>query len=227
MTHWIFGPGAVGNFLAKRIRNNRLIGRSDPLPTTSGDPVLAIWIATPAWAVQSVLDRAGLPPGVPILITSNGLGLYDDALISKAAARGNPICRGALWLGVTWDPVSKVVTENGIGRVEIAPPNPTFRETLKEIGLACIEEADPGAVEWRKALTNLVINPICALAGRENGALLTEPDLLARAQRVLLECVAVARATGRILTPADQDLVWATARTTAANRNSMLRAKTA
>ena len=231
MRHWIFGPGAVGHFFANRMEGCHakhrpiLIGRGDSLPADG--PPDAIWIATPAWAVATVLGREDLPKSVPILITSNGLGVYETAMKSIAAAKGNSIHRAALWLGVSLDPSTRSVIENGVDHVEIAPYHPIFHETLGKIGVPCKVAADPIHLEWRKALTNLVINPICALADRENGAILTDPALHARAKRVLEECVEVARALGISLTSLDEAQVWNTAERTAQNRNSMLQAKNA
>ncbi|HYW54002.1 MAG TPA: ketopantoate reductase C-terminal domain-containing protein, partial [Dongiaceae bacterium] len=80
---------------------------------------------------------------------------------------------------------------------------------------------DIQAVLWRKLVVNAALNPSCALTSRENGAVVTDPDLGALARTLALEAAAVARAE-------DVDVgdpwlaVEAAASASTANRNSML-----
>ena len=74
---------------------------------------------------------------------------------------------------------------------------------------------------WRKLVIVAAINPLGALTGSTNGAVVTDADLVPLARALAAEASAVARAEG-----VDAGDPWvaleAAARSTAANRNSML-----
>ena len=76
--------------------------------------------------------------------------------------------------------------------------------------------------QWMKLFANAVINPITALTREKNGIVLS-PHLAPVVERIVRECVAVARAEGeRFDELAVLDFVRAVAENTAANTSSML-----
>ena len=76
--------------------------------------------------------------------------------------------------------------------------------------------------QWMKLFANAVINPITALTREKNGIVLS-PHLAPVVERIVGECVAVARAEGESFDElAVLDFVRAVAESTAANTSSML-----
>ena len=85
---------------------------------------------------------------------------------------------------------------------------------------ACVGD-DVDLLLWRKLVIVAAINPLGALTGSTNGAVVTDADLVALARALAAEAAAVARAEG--VDPGDPwAALEAAARATAANRNSML-----
>ncbi|MDQ2857370.1 MAG: 2-dehydropantoate 2-reductase [Candidatus Eremiobacteraeota bacterium] len=76
---------------------------------------------------------------------------------------------------------------------------------------------------WAKLIVNAAINPLSAIAGVRNGALLELPDVRRRAGNIARETAAVAAAAG-IALPFDDPVAYVedVMRATAANRSSML-----
>ncbi len=64
-------------------------------------------------------------------------------------------------------------------------------------------ERDIQPVIWKKAIVNCVFNSVCPLLEADNGVFRRDPAALAIAQRVIGECVAVARESGIALSVAE------------------------
>ena len=75
---------------------------------------------------------------------------------------------------------------------------------LEQAGLSPQWSNDGIAIIWRKVLLNIAINPIAAIAGVENGALL-RPNLFSSALSTMLEGASVARLE-RVPLPDDSEL---------------------
>ena len=76
---------------------------------------------------------------------------------------------------------------------------------------------------WTKILLNVAINPVCAIAGVRNGALLEVPELWEQAYSAMQEAAAVAGASGADLSDLDlEGTLRMVAGATAQNRCSML-----
>ncbi|MEE2606265.1 MAG: 2-dehydropantoate 2-reductase [Candidatus Thermoplasmatota archaeon] len=76
---------------------------------------------------------------------------------------------------------------------------------------------------WIKILLNVAINPVCAIAGVRNGALLEVPELWEQAYSAMLEAAKVAEASGTDLSEIDlEGTLSKVAGATAQNRCSML-----
>lgn len=88
----------------------------------------------------------------------------------------------------------------GPGETEAQP----LMEALLTAGLEPVWSSDGLATIWKKVLLNIAINPIAALSGVENGALLG-PDLFSSAFSTMLEGAAVARIE-RVAIPDDAEL---------------------
>jgi 2-dehydropantoate 2-reductase len=96
-------------------------------------------------------------------------------------------------------------------------------ETFIVAGLPCTVSAELDLLVWTKLAVNAAINPLTALLGVPNGALLGEPGLVALMDTAAREVAAVARAQS---IPLDGDeaaeRARQVARDTAANTSSML-----
>jgi len=105
----------------------------------------------------------------------------------------------------------------GVGRIDLGwhtPPDGEGRpadpadmdarcerlvQLLDEAGLRPVWQSDMRSVIWQKLLLNIAINPLAAICGVENGAILTSTDLLEQARSTLAEGVLVARAEGVVV----------------------------
>lgn len=112
----------------------------------------------------------------------------------------------------------KTVFEAGIGE----DLERFIRSRLAEKGFLAEFAPDFRRQQWMKLFANAVINPITALTREKNGIVLS-PHLAPVVERIVGECVAVARADGeRFDELAVLDFVRGVAESTAANTSSML-----
>ena len=113
-----------------------------------------------------------------------------------------------------------------LGKMDGSNPNPTeseFVSLLDEAGLNPIWSSDILAEIWKKLMINVAINPICAIAGVRNGALLEIPELWIQSIEAMREAESVARASGIELGRIDiEDYLKKVVISTADNRVSML-----
>ena len=78
-------------------------------------------------------------------------------------------------------------------------------------------------IVWNKLLLNVAINPVCAIAGVRNGALIEVPELWQQAMSAMLEAAAIARASGVNLEDLDlEEHLRKVVEATSENRCSML-----
>lgn len=138
------------------------------------------------------------------------------------------------------NPVYEAITSVGVvfsgdGRIELKGWGKTvFEEGIGEdlerfIGARLAEKGflaefapDFRRQQWMKLFANAVINPITALTRKKNGIVLS-PHLAPVVERIVRECVAVAKAEGESFDePAVLEFVRAVAESTAANTSSML-----
>jgi 2-dehydropantoate 2-reductase len=102
-----------------------------------------------------------------------------------------------------------------------APTSGDLADAFAVAGLDARVSDQVGVLLWRKLLVVAAINPLGALAGRTNGAVVTDADLVPLARALVAEAAAVAAAEG--VDPSDPwAALEAAASATAANRNSML-----
>ncbi len=177
-------------------------------------------------AAVAPLAAAALAPGGRILSLQNGLGHRE--LLAAAAADGTRVLAGVTALGATGLGPDRV---RAVGRGEtlLGPSRgpgldaEAIAAAFRAAGLPCRVAPDLEALLWRKLAVSAAINPLTALGGRPNGAILTDPLLRALALEAAHEAAAVAAAEGVDLGAEDPaDWVLAVAERTAANRSSML-----
>ncbi len=167
-----------------------------------------------------------------VLSLQNGLGNLEA--IEQAVGPGRTLL-GVLALGAHV-PRPGLVVQAGDGPIRLGAPPGGPEHRLQEAA-ALLRRADFQvevvsdilAAVWRKLAVNLVVNPLTALLGVRNGALLELESLLRPLlERILDEILATAEAEGVQL---DRDETWAEIRsviqTTAENRSSMLQDVTA
>ncbi|MCB9176879.1 MAG: 2-dehydropantoate 2-reductase [Caldilineae bacterium] len=106
---------------------------------------------------------------------------------------------------------------------DVAYPSVTdVARRFRVAGLATEVSDDIERLLWRKLAVNCAINPLTALEGIPNGALLADPALRERMRAAAREVAAVAAARGTDLGLDAAALAEDVARQTAANRSSML-----
>lgn len=171
------------------------------------------------------LAAAALAPGGRILSLQNGLG--NRELLCAAAPDPERVLAGVTALGATGLGPGRV---RAVGRGEtlLGPSSgpgldaETIAAAFRAAGLPCRVAPDLEALLWRKLAVSAAINPLTALSGRPNGAILEDPGLRALALAAAREVALTAAAEGLDLGGDPGDWVLAVAERTAANRSSML-----
>lgn len=190
-----------------------------------GNPISHLLVTTKAYDSASALESIALRllPGAQILLLQNGYG-HQQEIARRFFA-------WPVWAGITTSGVRRLspfqLKLAGQGETRIGPLNPAAVQygTLPD-GWQQLEHpviaTDIERALWQKLAINAAINPLTALLGRPNGALL-EPQYLPQLTGVCREIEAVASACGQTLfdTPLLEQ-VLKVARDTAENRSSML-----
>jgi len=185
--------------------------------------VLAVKAYDTKHAVQDAAPLLGARTDV--LSFQNGLG--------NVEAIADVVDERRVFAGVTTHGVTLVepghVEHAGVGYFRVGSPfgeharARAIADALRETGLE-IEATERIAGEvWAKVIVNASINPITAITGLRNGALLMVPALRELMQRVVEEAIDVARADDAPLP--DEDLLVRArkvAELTASNKSSML-----
>jgi 2-dehydropantoate 2-reductase len=242
----IFGAGALGTLLATRIAAG---GREVHVLARSAARAEALRRASPLIRVHSA--AADLPPSAlhflcvkaydtesaagalaesgtrPAGVCSlqNGLGNM-EAL--DARLPGWTLIAGATRLGAYLDP-SGALHASTDGLTQVAPWGRAdirgaedAAAILSAAGLRTEVVPDAREMLWKKLVLNAAVNPLPAIANRENGVLLEEPALWRVAEAVALEAARVGVRIGAL--PGDFDprpLVRQLVEETRSNRGSM------
>lgn len=185
----------------------------------------AVICAVKAYATRDALAPLArvLPANTLVTSLQNGIDFAADARAVLPQAR---IVAGSTTQGATLLAPGRVLRPNrGLTTLgddtAIAPTSADVATAFSAAGLDA--RVDPGVerVLWHKLIVNAAINPLGALTGRLNGAIVDDGDLVVLARVLAEEAAVVARAEGvAVVDP--WRLVEAAARQTAANRNSML-----
>ena len=234
-THDVTLVGRSPHVEAIRAAGLRLTGIEDdtlhPRATTTTvnlDPADLLILTVKAHATGTALAQAGdaIGPDTLVLTLQNGLG--------NAEGVAGRVGLGRTVVGVTSHgallEAPGVVAHTGEGDTTIGPfagPDlPAHHELagyLTDAGLETTVVEDMRPVLWNKVAVNAAINPLTAITGLPNGALLEVPELAALLEAVAQEVETIARATG---VPVEEGSYVAQARLvaerTAKNRSSML-----
>jgi 2-dehydropantoate 2-reductase len=198
----------------------------EPFPSRGLDVLL---LSVKSYQVASVIDEV-LPclssEGV-VAYLGNGLGVVEalerrlpGQVVALTCTHGAMVGSGA---STTWTGQGSIL----LGTWPSGPVTAPIEELetlLMNANLNPICIRDASARVWRKALLNIAINPICALAGVENGVMLERTDLLESGLELMREAMAVGQALGRDQpspTEAATDVIDVLT-ATSANRCSML-----
>jgi 2-dehydropantoate 2-reductase len=185
----------------------------------------AVIVAVKAYATFEALQplRDVLPAEALVASVQNGIDFEQTArrALPKARIVAGSTTQGAISLG------DGRVRAAGAGPTIFAsdtsamPTSDDLAAAFRSAGLDARVVDDIAPVLWRKLIINAAINPLGALTARPNGGVVADPDLRDLARLAAQEAAAVAAAEGIAIDDA-WGAVEAAARTTAANRNSML-----
>ncbi len=215
---------------AKSIRFRHCFSSLDEFSASSFRPELVV-VCVKTYSLPALcreLAASGLLEGslsnAVFILLMNGMGNRDAfASLSLPAPR---LLEGITAMGVKFAGEGRVELK-GKGRTAIEARldegmQKHLRQRLAEKGFEVDFPADYAVQQWNKLFVNAVINPITALTGQENGAILS-PLLQGTARQIVREAVAVAVREGISADEAGVfDLVNSVAGKTAANTSSML-----
>ncbi|MDB5069254.1 MAG: panE [Candidatus Eremiobacteraeota bacterium] len=195
---------------------------ADPRAFADRDAVI---VAVKAYGTTEALAplRGVLPPHALVASVQNGLGNVEAARAALPGARvvAGSTTQGAINLGDGRLRPSNAGMTTFERSDDASPTSDDLAAAFIAAGLDARVTDDAAAMLWRKLIVNAAINPLCALTGRPNGAVVEDADAELIARGLASEAAAVARADG--VDAADAwHTVEAAARTSAANRNSML-----
>jgi 2-dehydropantoate 2-reductase len=190
------------------------------------DPQAPFFIATKAHEALALLEilQDKISETNPIVLCQNGIGIYDEAceILPK-----NPIVRLLCWIGVQRIDLDHIHIA-GIHKFEFASAteNQKFMEdwskVLNDAGVTSSVSTDARLSEWKKALWNITVNGLCAIADAPNGAILDYPALGRVAKEIASEAVRIAKADGVNLSDADLAAVFQSLEKTRDNINATL-----
>ena len=204
------------------IRNVRVRATTDARELAACE---ALIVAVKAYSTAEALAplRGVLGSGTLVATIQNGI---DNAGVVRAALPGARVIAGTTQQGVIRLGDDRVRAVN-VGTTIFArddaavPASDDLANAFVAAGLDARVDDDVDLLLWRKLMIVAAINPLGALTGRTNGAVVADEDLVPLARALCAEAAAVARAEG-----VDSGDPWAAvvaaARATAANRNSML-----
>lgn len=241
----ILGAGAMGTLLAHKLGRaghavhlvarsaaRREMLRKDSLPAHLEETVEGLRPATLVFLCVKAFDTggaaaelAGFPESTGICSLQNGWGNLETL---AARIPTCPLVAGATSLGGYLDE-SGTLHASTNGSTQFAPWEETevrwaeYAATLfTSAGLRAESRRDARAILWQKLVLNAAVNPLSALTGRPNGAILESGPLLRIAEAAAVEATRIGTRLG-YLDPTFEPIV-ALARLleeTKANRSSM------
>ena len=179
---------------------------------------------TDAPGVAAAVRRAAAA-GAVLVTLQNGLGNRE---VLERAAGVDRVAVGVATLGATLLGPASVRTFPGEvvlareGRPATDAKLEQLTGLLSRVGIPAATSPDVGPLMWGKLAVNCAINPLAALTGLTNGALLEHPGLRTLMSRAAREVADVARAKGIHLPGDPAERAEAVAKATGANRASML-----
>lgn len=167
-----------------------------------------------------------LAPGAVAVTLQNGLGNLDTLQLHLGLAR---VLAGTTTQGAILERPG-MVRDTGAGVTTLGVPasGPAARlgevtDVLMRAGFTVSQAADIQVALWTKAILNAAINPVAALTGQRNGALVEQDASLQVMTAAAREASAIARRHGIALPRQDwRARLITVCRATATNINSML-----
>lgn len=239
---WLYNPSYVEHIRTLRSQGLRLetveggeqrisvsaTDRIEEIPT----PVDLVGIFVKAYRTEEALSQAAplISPGTWLLSLQNGLG-FEDLLVEYAPGR---VLRGITAQGATLRAPGRVrwagrgPTRLGLWKAETLEESVRFRaeaivRALDEAGLEARYEPSVEKALWEKLLVNAAINPLTALFGVPNGALVEDPALRGILHDLVHEALPVVRhRIGDLSQEEALRRVEGVCRATARNLSSML-----
>jgi 2-dehydropantoate 2-reductase len=218
----VLARDGIGLADERGIRYVRVRATVDPRAFADRDAVI---VAVKAYATGDALAplRGVLRRGALIASIQNGLGNVELARVALPGARvvAGSTTHGAVRLADGCVRPVNCGTTTFARDDGASPTSDELAAAFLASGLEARVVDDAHALLWRKLVVNAALNPLCALAGRANGAVTHDPDLEVLARALTAEAAAVARADGAEI-PEPWEVVRAAAGASAANENSML-----
>jgi 2-dehydropantoate 2-reductase len=210
-------------------------------PALQAQPQVAVWADCPPFPPHSrvylcckifqleevlfeVRSRASAE--TPIIFMQNGLGVIEEA--ERSMLLSPHWQRAICWFGVKAWKTGKAGEYELCGApvVELGGSRPDeLVETaahFRDAGVTVQFEGPVAQAEWRKALWNLSVNPVGALAQAPNGQMADVPGLRQVSEAAMKEAMQVGKALGVFLGKEDAERVFEGARASGTNWNSML-----
>jgi 2-dehydropantoate 2-reductase len=214
------------------IRLNGLDGSSREVQvcadgTGDASPILKLLACTKAPALLPALEEVAhrIAPGAAVVLLQNGMGFHEAvaALLPQARVFCALTTEGAFREGAfTVHHAGRGETLLGAWSQTDAAAAPALAAELGRGGLRVRIAEDIREALWKKLAVNCAINPLTALHGCPNGALLERPALRQEFEALCAELATVLNGLGHtdIATSIGQDAACV-AQATAANRSSM------
>jgi 2-dehydropantoate 2-reductase len=185
------------------------------------EPADAVLVVVKSYQTATIAPHCAreLAPGALIVTFQNGLGNREILAAHAGAAR---VVQGIATLGATLLGPGHIRAQKGALLLGTAPGVQELAALLRAAQLESRVSHDIETALWRKLAVNCAINPLSALLGVENGALLKSLQARERLGEAAREVARVAEARG---TPLGEDaalLAESVAERTAENRSSML-----
>lgn len=198
-----------------------------PLEDAPAADVVLVLVKSTQTDSPSVLSAVGraAADGAGVLTLQNGLG-NREAL--ERAAGAHRVVVGVATLGATLRGPARVRSFPGevalarSGQPALDAVLDALVTLLSRAGVPASTVADVDPLVWAKLAVNCALNPLTALTGLPNGALLEHPRLRTLLSRAAREVADVARAQGIRLAGDMAERAEAVAEATGGNRSSML-----
>ena len=243
----VIGAGATGLFIAERLatlsevtvtlavstRHHTLL-TSSPLRGVTVLPLLDITsfpgpiiVCVKAYDLDLVLKTIApyLTRTSPLLLCQNGLSIFFQAF--ETIRHTAPILRGLLNFGVRKLSDTSVELSGTPSIALAALPQDEFhleqfQKLFLDAGWGVTIEKDIATAEWKKALINIVVNPLCTILDAPNIALLENRDAFEQGKKILAEVRRVALKDGFPLEDVTESEIFESIRRFGSNINSHL-----
>lgn len=210
----VIGAGALGLYLSRNFAPKSqvlLLSRGQSFAELKSFKPDAIFICVKAHQLQALSSQlAPFISGDSVLVLCcNGLGMYFQ-LATELRAKPH-ILRLLPNVGVLKN--GNQITVSGKPETFLAstPQDQDLRQSLEiflqSLGWTIHIEKDIATAEWKKLLTNMLVNTLASICDAPNGIVLDNPQLKELAQKLLIEIRTVALADGFDLSsPTDKQI---------------------